>query len=187
MAVLFGPDWRKSMGFKRHELRILTLLKPPRGSWHYEHMLKQDMNPDALLRRKPRPATDSEDQLITKVRHMQAAIRQMTGDAREPSVVEMRLVFSSYDPALDQTLVSIADWIQNAVRQANGDLPSYRALLTISDSINPGPNLITDLYTVFLALYTMDQGVGMQTSVRDTFSHAVSRMIWKVLPFDHRD
>lgn len=96
MQLIFGPDWRSSLGDTYTKARIDALLDPPRGSPSYA--MNRSLNPDIRHQRSPRPATESEKQVITQVREMQDAVRRRIGAGKSPSKDDMQAILSSYGP-----------------------------------------------------------------------------------------
>ncbi|KAG8169432.1 hypothetical protein KVR01_000177 [Diaporthe batatas] len=87
MQLIFGPEWRRSLGKTYEDARIEILLDAPRGSPSYA--MNQGLIGANRLERSPRPATESEKQLIGEVREMQ----YMMGS---PSSNDTKAVLSSY-------------------------------------------------------------------------------------------
>lgn len=95
MQLIFGPNWRSSLG-NYDEARIEILLDPPRGSPSYA--LNKQQGLFDRLERSPRPATESEKQVITQVKEMQDVVRRKIGAGKSPSSSDMQVILSSYGP-----------------------------------------------------------------------------------------
>lgn len=97
MQALFGPNWRRDMTKAHEETRLEILLSPPHGSPSYA-MNAATSSDLSSLARSPRPATDAEQQEITKVREIQEAVRQRVGAGKAPSKDDMMAILMGFGP-----------------------------------------------------------------------------------------
>lgn len=63
---------------------------------------------DQALQRSPRPATDTEQQEITRIREMQEAVRQRVGTGKGASLKDMDAILGGFGPSDDAQMLLFA-------------------------------------------------------------------------------